>query len=56
MIEFLFWLLLLPVTIGIISLYFIVYQFTVNKVEAGLNKLTSILVKIEKYLQYGIRR
>jgi uncharacterized protein YggT (Ycf19 family) len=53
MIEFLFWLLLLPVTIAVISFYFILYQFTVNKVEAGLKKLTRILAKIKRYLRYG---
>jgi len=55
MVDLLVWLLLLPITVFIISLYFIVYQFTVNKVEAGLKKLTRILAKIERYLRYGTR-
>jgi hypothetical protein len=56
MIEFLFWLLLLPVTIAVISLYFILYQFTVNKIERGLQKLSPIFAKIERYVRYGTRR
>jgi hypothetical protein len=39
MIEFLFWVLLLPITIGVISLYFIVYQFVVNRIEMGAKKI-----------------
>jgi len=51
MVEFLFWLLLLPITIFIISLYLIIYQFTANRIEAGLKKMTQIFIKIEQYFR-----
>ena len=53
MIDFLFWVLVIPISILVISLYFIACQFVVNKLEAGLKSVMQILVKIKRYWRYG---
>jgi hypothetical protein len=47
MIEFLFWLLLLPVTIAVISFYFIFYQFTLESIrKLSIATVVVLLVSI----------
>ena len=47
MLDFLLWVLLLPVSILLISLYFIIYQFVFNQLEVGLNALIIFYLRMK---------